>query len=176
MFAKLMAGLSSSTNKKYSADEIEFWFKAFSDLSPEFVEAGFQRFVLTGDDWPSIAKIRRLALEQASGRHLTAGEAFSEVLTAVRLFGRNQKPEAFATFDQITQLTVEQCGGWNWFCELNSDNRTTISAQFERRYNAIVERVVESRCLPEPLRPRSIAGSHESVRLLSESMGTKGDS
>jgi len=171
-FAKMMAGLSSTTHKKFTADETEFWFKAFSDLPAESVEQGFQRFVLVGDDWPSIAKIRAMAVEQSSGRHITAGEAFKNVATAVRRSGSYHKSEAYAGFNPLTIQVIEQCGGWDWFCELSSDNRTTISAQFERRYNATVERAVETKCLPEPLRPKRIeAEPDELVKRLAERFG-----
>lgn len=165
-----MTGLSSTTQKAFSSSDIKFWHKSFSDLSAESVEAGFTRFVLTGDDWPSISKIRRLALESQSGRHLMAGEAFERVSAAVRRFGQGRRLEAFATFDEATRRAVEQSGGWNWFCELSSENRTTISAQFERRYNAVVERVVETRCLPGPLRPNRIEGATDEAKRLSETL------
>lgn len=158
-FAKLMAGLSSTTHKKFAADEIEFWFGALADVDDDALKQAFYRFVATGDDWPSIAKIRALADEQRHGQHTTAGEAFENVTRAVRSYGHYSPEAGLASLDDVTTKALRASGGWRWICELSLENRSIFSAQFRKAYEAIIEREQQLRRTPEPLRPAITDGS-----------------
>lgn len=153
-FAELMAGISSSTNKKFTDAETEFWYTSFSDLPAEFVEQAFTCFVLAGDDWPTIAKIRKLAGSAMHGECLTFGEAFDRMLSAVRHYGRYDVPTARKSLDDLTWRTVQSLGGWEAVCETPTNQLSTLRAQFRMVYESLRDREERHRALPEAVRPR----------------------
>jgi len=181
-FARLMAGLASTTHKTYDAPEIEFWFAALSDVPDEALRQAFFRCAATGDDWPSVAKLRALADEQSHGQHLTAGEAFARLRAAVRRYGSYQPEEGMASLDEVTRRALSACGGWPWACEVSAQNRQVLAAQFSRAYESIITREQEHRRTPEHLRPAITAGStdttdraklrgeHPALRVVAESI------
>ncbi len=153
-FERLMRGLTSATGKTFSADAIEFWHLCFADMSPTLAQAGFAKFCQSGDPWPTVAKIRTLAVEHDVGQRISAGDAFELALDAVRRYGLYKPVKGRASLDDLTRRAVSQLGGWLWMCDCSADNRHVMSSQFRRVYEALVDREREFGLLPEALRPR----------------------
>jgi hypothetical protein len=183
-FGELMAGLASTTHKRFESQEIRFWYRCLSDLPDEALEAAFVRFAMTGDDWPSVAKLRALADEAMHGQFPTAGEAWESVITAVRRYGPYDPARGMAVLSEAAQKALRCSGGWRWACDMTVENRQVMAGQFRRHYEQIVERERSLRTIPEHLRPSvdrehlpatdaAINRSHPAARALAQSLDSR---
>lgn len=125
---------------KVKANEltVAVWHEMLSDLPNEVVSAAVKRMCATLKYPPSIADIRENvteAMKEAKGIP-TAGEAWSKVRKAASWYGYYRPDEARQVLGEEIWRAVEMVGGWREVCEAES---TIISAQFERRYNAMVQ-------------------------------------
>ncbi|MEX2287445.1 MAG: hypothetical protein WD648_10170 [Planctomycetaceae bacterium] len=169
-FAQLMAGLASATRKDFGEEEMDFWLACFEDLPFAVVKSAFVRFVTSGDEWPTVAKIRRMATEQEHGQMHSSGDAFETVVKAVRRFGSYAMNEGLNSLDSLTRRAVEQTGGFGWYCEISADNRQIIAAQFRRAYEGLADREQSLRQTPAEHRP-AIVNSPPSATVECERRG-----
>ncbi len=153
-FAGAIEVLQVGKGKVLSPREIEVWYKFLADVPLEALQGGIARFVCEGDDFPSIAKIRRLAMSYVHGECLSWGEAYENLVAASRRWGFAESPLARGSLDSLTWLTVQSLGGWQVVCDVTTDLRSTFRAQFRNVYQELAERAVSRRNLPEALRPR----------------------
>jgi hypothetical protein len=75
-------------------------------------------------------------------------------MKAVRSYGypyKNRLPELL-TERQIS--AVNQCGGWDRFCDCPTDQRGTLAAQFRRVWEDITGTERRMQNLPDGVRPR----------------------
>jgi hypothetical protein len=163
--AEMLAAVAEMTHKTISEAATETWFKviAMADPDDEALEAAFIRYMMTGDDWPSPAKILALVDEHRGGLVLTAGEAFAIVAQAVRRFGSYQPAEGMAVLDGLTRAALKSCGGWGWACNLGANNRDQFAGRFERAYNQLAQRESVLRRTPEQVRPAIHGGDTKAI-------------
>jgi hypothetical protein len=154
--------------KPMPADQREIWFRCLSDLPAEAVNRGIIAYLCEGDDWPTVAKIRKLATEQVQGLIEAHSTAFDGVMKAVRRFGTYQKPEGLASLTERERAAVEGTGGWQRFCDCPPDERGTLSAQFRMAWTEAATTEKRLANLPESVRPVSA-----DVKRLAETMSTK---
>ncbi len=124
------------------ADELTLtlWHEALSDLPGDVVTAAVKRMAATLKFTPCVADIRENvaeAVREAQGVP-TAGEAWSKVRRAISRYGYYRPDEARAALGEEIWHAVEMVGGWRELCAGEGDVAIT-SAQFERRYNAMVQ-------------------------------------
>lgn len=118
---------------------LDLWVDMLSDLPGEVVAASTKRMIATLKYPPTIADIRGAvaqATQDARGM-LSAGEAWAKVKKAIGRFGSYRGDEARAWLGEDVWRAVEYIGGWRDLC-LSDDPETVRSAQFERRYDAMV--------------------------------------
>ena len=60
-FAASIHVLEKAMGKKLDPDALEIWYRCFNDLTAEQLQSGIVAYLRDGDDWPSIAKLRRFA-------------------------------------------------------------------------------------------------------------------
>ena len=139
--AQLLALISVAyPGSKVSADEqtLTLWHQMLEDMPGEIVAAAVKRMIATLKFPPSIADIREAvaqATQDAQGT-LSAGEAWAKVRKAVSLYGYYRGDEARAWLGEYIWRAVEMVGGWRELCA-GDDSEAVVSAQFERRYNAM---------------------------------------
>ena len=167
-FSKGCAILAAGIGREIKTQQIQAWYPILSDLTVEQWGYAVQRYLAESDSaWPMPAQLRKLASEFTHGVHSDHGEAFAKVTDAVRVYGSYQADKAMASFDEATRRAVQACGGFMWFCEMDSDNRQTMAAQFRMAYQQAQQRTEKHQALPERLRPRM---ANEIVKGLAQQM------
>lgn len=176
-FAVALAVLEAGIGKSLSGKQLEVWFNCLSDLPIESLETAITRYLCEGDDWPSIAKIRKLAGAAMHGECILFGESFDRMISAVRHFGFYDEQKARENLDDLTWRTIKSLGGWEAVCDSPTDQRSTLRAQFRMVYESLRDREEKHRALPEAVRPRienpeqgKIVSTSEEVQRLSQSM------
>lgn len=140
---------------KISADPltVSVWHEMLQDLPGEVVSAATKRMCATLKFPPSIADIREnvtAAVKDARGIP-AAGEAWSRVRKAISQWGYYRPDEARAALGEEIWRAVEMVGGWQELCVGDGDTAVT-SAQFERRYSAMVQQEMERVQIPASVR------------------------
>ena len=125
---------------KIRTDEltVRVWHEMLMDLPGEVVSAAVKRMCATLKYPPSIADIREnvaAAAREARGM-LPAGDAWAKVRKALSWYGFYRPDEARKALGEEIWRAVEMTGGWRELCE---GDTAILSAQFERRYNAMVQ-------------------------------------
>ena len=136
-------------SSKVNADPltVAVWHEMLGDLPGDVVTAAVKRMCATLKFPPSIADIRENvaeAVREANGT-LTAGEAWSKVRKAASWYGYYRPDDARKALGEEIWKAVEMVGGWREVCEGES---AIISAQFERRYNAMVQQTMHRVQIP----------------------------
>jgi hypothetical protein len=152
-FAAALAVLEAGIGKSLIGEQVKVWFDCLSDLPIEALQTGIKLYLCQGDDWPSIAKIRKLASSAMHGECLSFGEAFDLMISAVRKHGFYDEPAAREKLDDLTWQAVRGLGGWEAACDSPVDQRATMRAQFRMIYEGLRSREESHRALPEGLRP-----------------------
>lgn len=134
---------------KVKADEltVNVWHEMLRDLPGEVVGAATKRMCSTLKFPPSIADIREnvaQAVKEAKGIP-SAGDAWAKVRKALSWYGYYRPEEARKALGEQIWRAVEMVGGWRELCE---GETAILSAQFERRYNAMVQQDVNRVQIP----------------------------
>ena len=176
-FATAMAVLETGIGKVMTDKQIEVWYQCLKDLPVPALQTAITRYLCEGDDWPSIAKIRKLAGAAMHGECISFGEAFDRMISAVHLFGFYDEQKAREKLDDLTWRTIQSLGGWEAVCDSPTDQRSTLRAQFRMVYELLRDREEKHRALPEAVRPRienleqeKTVSTPEEVHRLSQSM------
>lgn len=140
---------------KINDDELTIgvWHEMLKDLPGEVVSAAVKRMCATLKYPPSIADIREAvakATQEAQGVP-QAGEAWAKVRRAIGLYGYYRPDAARNALGNQIWRAVEMIGGWQELCAGGEDT-SVRSAQFERRYNAMVAQEGERIQIPEAVR------------------------
>ena len=141
-------------SSKVNADQltVAMWHEMLEDLPADVVSVAMKRMCATLKYPPSVADIRQAvtdAVRDAAGVPI-AGEAWARVSKAMSRWGYHRPEQARADLGEDIWRAVEMIGGW---CEVCMGERAVLSAQFERRYNAMIEQ--RSKLLQIPASVRS---------------------
>lgn len=140
---------------KINDDELTIgvWHEMLEDLPAEVVGAAVKRMCAVLKFPPSIADIREAVADAARDAQgtLAAGEAWARVKKAVSLYGFYRPDAARKALGERIWRAVEMIGGWQELCAGEEDT-SVRSAQFERRYNAMVAQESERVQIPASVR------------------------
>jgi len=153
-FGVALAVLGIGTGETINAKELEIWYQCLQDIPLPTLQSAIMRYLCEGDDWPSIAKIRKLASAATYGECITFGESFEQMLAAVRKHGFCNAQAARESLDNLTWRTIQGLGGWEAVCDSQTGQRATLRAQFRMAYESLREREERHRSLPEAVHPR----------------------
>lgn len=146
--------------------------RMLADLDYPTVNAAVEGLIATSKFLPTVAEIREAAASLTAGPVRAGGEAWGDVLMAVRRFGINRRPE-FA--DPLTAAAVHALG-WRELC--NSENQTADRARFIELYDQIAHRRRHEYIaagLPAARQLRELRGPTTVGALLAGAMGRLGD-
>lgn len=132
---------------------IKLWHEMLADLPFDMVDAATKRMVSTLKFPPTIADIRGAvadAMSEAKGE-ISAGDAWARVRKAISRFGYYQPEKAREWLGERIWHAVDMIGGWTYI-NTTEDGIATLSAQFERRYNAAVEQRKHAVQIPQSTR------------------------
>ena len=161
-FALLMSKLRLGTGKGPSGVpeqagfpcELDVWFDALADLPIGALRTAIEIFIRDGDDWPTPAKLRRLAVEARDGEARSHADVWPRVLKALRHFGQYRAAAARDAIPATVWQAIGAEAGWQHLCDMREDQRSTFAAQFRERYRDLDQREQRHRRLPASLRPR----------------------
>ena len=115
------------------------------DLEPEAAKKAVARLVATSRFLPTIAEIRQAAFELERGPRRLGGEAWGDVVLAIRRVGSYEVPR-FA--DPLTAKCVRMMG-WKQLCL--SENDAADRARFTELYDGLAEREAKDGAAGEAL-------------------------
>lgn len=140
---------------------MELWYRELQDIPMEVAEIALRKWVSTNKWSPSIAEIREMAASVTKGELPDWGKGWEQVQRAFRLYGRDRKSEALASFDPITRQAVEYLG-WVELC--NSTDAMADRANFRMCFETVMKREKTNQQMALPL-----LEAIEKVKLLSQS-------
>lgn len=124
----LMAAFPSS---KVTAQTSQVYEEFLQDLDYTAANAAVRRLIGTARFMPSIGEIREAVVEVGNGQRRPGGDAWGDVLAAVRKFGVYRTP----SFDDPVVARVVQSLGWEVIC--NSENQAADRARFIETYDKL---------------------------------------
>lgn len=130
-------------------DAVKIWYSLLQDIDYKVANAGIQKWMMTNPKAPSIADIRSMTTEVVQGVSKEWGDAWEDVLKAIRRYGMYRSDEAMETFDEITKQCVQRLG----FKEIcMSENIVADRANFRMIYEQLTERKAKDDVLPQKLK------------------------
>lgn len=117
--------------------QMRVWYEMLADLTDQQLYQAVTLYCRNGaDDWPSVAKLRRM-LGHIDGAALDpktrAIKCWDAVFAAIASVGSYQS----VNFDDpIANATIRGLGGWEWLCEQLSDDMKWVRMRFVEIYEA----------------------------------------
>lgn len=142
---------ASYPNSKVLPDKyaMRTWYRALMDLDFHVVENAVWEHISTSVFPPSIAEIREKCTARLSPMVTDWGEAWEEVLQAIRKYGSYREEEAVASLSRLAAVAVRRMGFKN-LCQ--SENPVADRAHFQRIYEGMVKEEKRQTQLPEFVR------------------------
>lgn len=145
----LAVGAFPSMQDKDMRPTVIIWGKVLSDIPYKVAERALVRTLSTTKAFPTLAEIREAATMNTQLKPLTTGEAYSEVLRAIRKFGGRREREAMETLSPLTRQAVESVG-WDSLCY--SKKIYILRSQFRKIYEELVKREAIEARVPQSLK------------------------
>lgn len=140
------------------------WYEQLKDIPYNVAEKTLNKWVASNKWSPSIADIREQAINITQGNIEGWGEAWEDVLRAIRRYGSYKEEEALESLDEVTRRAVKNIGYRN-LCL--SEEIQIDRANFRMIYENMQERVAQERLIPEQLR--------EAIASITNKLEKKGD-
>jgi hypothetical protein len=131
MVAVLAAAYPNSSISEQTAEVYEV---SLADLDVRAAELSVQRLVATSRFMPTVSEIRETACSFALGSKRTGGEAWGDVLLAIRRTGSYGKPR----FSDALAAECVRLMGWRNLCL--SENDAADRARFIELYDNLTDR------------------------------------
>lgn len=147
--AKGMRALYTSQNFLPDGESVKTWYMMVRDLPYEAANAAIQKYAATNRFPPTVADIRDQAAEMTSGRQDDWGEAWKQVMGAVRKHGYMDQEGALASLGSLARRTVERLG-WKELCA--SENAMADRANFRMVYEQLQQEGRKDAQLPPGIR------------------------
>lgn len=128
---------------------MELWFAQLADINYKTAETALNKWVSLSKWPPSIADLREAAFDIEHGEQAQWGDAWEEVLTALRQYGSWDVKGALESMSPLTRRVTERIGFIN-LCM--SENPAADRANFRMIYEQYAEREKREKQIPEPLR------------------------
>lgn len=128
---------------------IELWYNQLKDIPYNVASATLEKWVAIEKWSPSIADLRKTAVEIVNGTTYDWGEGWGQVEKAIRKYGMYNEAEAMESMDDITRQTVKRLGFIN-IC--TSDNYQADRANFRMIYEQLAEKKEKDSQVPTRLK------------------------
>lgn len=127
---------------------MELWYQQLQDIPYNVAEVALNKWVATNKWSPAISDIREACSGVVNGAVKDWGEAWEQVIRAVRMYGSYEPLEAYKSMDDITRDCVKRIGYIN-ICM--SENIATERANFRMIYEQLAERKKKDAQIPARL-------------------------
>ena len=136
--AKLLAVLAASY-PRFEVDDlkVQVWHEMLGDLDYSLASLAIKRLILESTFPPSIAEVRKAAVEIQTPEQTTGAQAWGEVIRAIRNYGVYREEEALASMSPRTAYVVK-CMGWREICM--GEESGVIRGQFLKMYQQVAGR------------------------------------
>ena len=141
----------SNLTREGAMQIIELWSVMFVNDDAEHVKTALYKHIATSAYPPAIADIRKAMLFVTDSDETDIGDAWGEVMRAVRNFGYMSEAEALESLNSVTRKAVESMGYQN-ICM--SENLMADRAHFFKIYETMEKREKENKLLPQALKER----------------------
>lgn len=139
---------------------------AFADMDVNVVRAAITRVTRTLKFLPTVAELCAACVVNARGDRRSGEEAYAELMTAVRRFGRVYGDDTAPEFmDPLIARCLAVWGSWNDVCNA-PDNDPSGRMRFVQLYDQLAARGDTQAVLPESLRTVRKFGFSAAVRRL----------
>lgn len=128
---------------------MELWYNQLKDIPYNVASATLEKWVAIEKWSPSIADLRKTAVEIVNGTTYDWGEGWGQVEKAIRKYGMYNEAEAMESMDDITRQTVKRLGFIN-IC--TSDNYQADRANFRMIYEQLAEKKEKDSQVPTRLK------------------------
>lgn len=128
---------------------LDLWFNQLQDIPYQVAVASLNKWVSLNKWSPTIADIRETALSVSNGDLGDYGDAWEEVLKAIKRYGSFRPEEALASMSPLARKATERIGFLN-ICM--SENIAADRANFRMIYEQLAEREKKDAQLPQALR------------------------
>lgn len=128
---------------------MELWYMQLQDIPYPVAEAGLNKWVATNKWSPSIADLREITSGISRGEMPSWGDAWDEVMKAIRKYGMYEVDEAMKSLSPLARKATERIGFRN-ICM--SENVTTDRANFRMIYETLAEREKTDAQIPQNLK------------------------
>ena len=148
--AKILTVLAAAY-PKFEVDDLKVrvWHEMLGDLDYATANMAVKKLILENTFPPSIAEVRKAAMEILNPDAMTAAEAWGEVERAIRIYGYYRETEALESMSPSVAKVVKYIG-WQNIC-LNEEPGV-IRGQFLKMYQQVQERDHREMLLPADLR------------------------
>lgn len=172
---RLLKPLAAVCSGGCDEHRIKAFHGAMQGLSVDSVEAAIATYLMTAEDrwWPMPGTIRRMALQQSDGRHLSADEAWAMVETASRTWTRHDPTRAKAATAGIPSDVLEMfrsLGGFVTLQESDPTGASVMRSHFLKLWQERVQQVETERATPEVLRPRIAPATNKAIAAAAAAM------
>ena len=137
IFASALRTYYPKENILPNEQALELWYKQLQDIPYNVAEVTLNKWVSINKWSPSIAEIRENAAGITQGEAKEWGEAWQEVLRAIRLYGSYEELKALDSLDDTTRKVVKNMGFKN-LCF--SENIAADRANFRMIYEQQLKR------------------------------------
>lgn len=151
-----VALLEGAFNREMPKEQHAAWYAVLNDLDAESFRKAIIAFLSEGDDWPTVAKIRKLATEQVHGVSEGAYEALANVRKALRKYHPDisgSERDALALLSPAEAAALRSVGGFRRFSDVSTNEAGTLTAQFRDAFNEVSGSDRRMKNLPAPVRP-----------------------
>ena len=139
------SGALKGMTRQDAEGKINIWTMMFADVDKESMNIAIKKMIATNKYFPTIAEVREALSEINSIRVIDAGEAWGEVISAIRNYGWSNESEAMENMSETTRNVVKRMG---WLNLCNSENIVTDRAHFLKIYEYEEKRQKEKNALP----------------------------
>ena len=174
-FMKIAAAIKTSypaVNVLKDKASMNIWYMMLSDIDYQICQNAVLELISTLKFPPTIAEIREKCSMLTSLPVKDWGEAWEEVLMAIRRFGYPQELEAMNSLDDLTRKCVKRIGYQN-ICM--SDNISADRANFRMIYETEAQRKKTDNQLPLSLKTEKQIMLDRLISETSKQIGVKED-
>jgi hypothetical protein len=141
---------------KLTADQRRTWYEMLSDLTDQQYTMAVAELIRSGDDWPTISKLRAAAMPAGLDYETRAEVAWAALRPAVASVGGYRSVQFD---DPVINATVRALwGSWRLLCETTTEDLTRSKLAFLRTYARLSEAGVSH------LQAAPMAGIHDTDR------------
>jgi hypothetical protein len=150
-FAAAMKYIAAGIGKELTKESLRVYFDSLQDLPAEALMVAAKRAVLESEYhvFPTVAQLRKLAVESMQPPAMLAMEAWGLVQQAVVRYGYYKQQQALASLPEPVRTVAERFG-FQTFCD--SSSQEILRAQFVKAFDAEQTHRRERALLPEAVR------------------------